>query len=202
MSGSSSTGILIGAVGGVAGFFIGGPVGAVAGAAAGYSAGAQMDGAQALTDEARRQRELNNKQAAEILDRAAINIEVKRKESDQLKGSQKAAFAKAGVDVSSQSTLVVLEHTAAEYKRDVDNTMREAIWNANAVIQEGEMGLSRAKKQQQAVEVGALGQAAMSMASIYSKSPSTTPKSTSTLGSGGDSYFSSGEIYRSSNNVV
>lgn len=164
-------------IGATAGFMIGGPAGAAMVGAAGFSAGSQMDAADAAVDAARSQRAFNNEQAQEILRRSKINIEAKRKEALQLKGAQVQSFAKAGVDVSSVSALVAMESAAADYRQEIYEMGRDALWQARGIKLEGQFAVDRAKDAKKAAQIQGIAGIIGAGAQAYGATNKTTSKS-------------------------
>lgn len=60
---------------------------------------------------AQREADVKEAQANELLERFQINRKIMLRQSEEVKGAQRGAFAKGGVDVSSGSTLLALEET-------------------------------------------------------------------------------------------
>lgn len=153
-------------VGGAAGFAIGGPLGAVALGSAGFSAGAGMEAAEKGVEGAKKQRALARAQAAEILRKAKVNQKVKREEAIKFEGAQVTAFAAGNVAVTSESSLLVLEEAAANFKREIGEINKTAQFNARQVIQGGEALVDQAKANKRAATIGGIAGIASSAATI------------------------------------
>lgn len=148
----------------------------VAGAIAGvglvgqFVAGQQE--ADALRAEARQRQILDNLQADEILERAKINVESVRRESDVLTGDQVSAFAKAGVDVSSGSPLLVLAQAQAEAQREIVNIEREARFDAAQIRRGGAAGVRAANRAAAAIGLGGTARLLTGAVSLARSTPS------------------------------
>ena len=155
MSGRAGIGALAGA--GV-GFMIGGPLGAVALGSAGMSAGAGMDAAKEAEELAKRNRNLTNEQALEVIRQSKLAAKNILKEGREMTGTQASAYAAGGVDVGSASALLAMEHTASQYKRDAYETVRAANWNTDAMRRKAQAEVDAAKAGRRAAIIGGIAQ--------------------------------------------
>lgn len=185
----SARGAVLGVVGAVVGFLMppGNVYGAVALGAAGYGAGAGLDAADDQVNYAKKNQELQAKQANEILNRASENTKSLMREAETFKGEQMSSFVRGGVDVSSQSSLLALENANAQYKRQAYLEERDARLTANRIKAQAQIGVDAAKSARTAAQIGAVTSVLGTAAGMYSNRVST-PNTTG--GGGGQAYTS------------
>jgi len=99
---------------------------ALAAVGAGVSLLASEKAAKSAHGAAQQQALLLEKQAERINERSSIAIRQTRFQGQKLKGKQVVAYAASGVDVSSGSTLAVMEDTARQINDEVTSIQREA----------------------------------------------------------------------------
>lgn len=87
---------------------------------------------RAQAEAIRRQAELREIEAKEILQRAEINIDVVRDETTRLLGEQRSTYAAAGLRMEG-SPLDVATSTLNRAEEHIDNMRREAEFDANMV---------------------------------------------------------------------
>lgn len=144
---------------------IGGPAGIALGASLGAQLGSTLDSAEAAEDLARRNKQLSAQQAKEVLRQAKIQANGLMREGREFTGNQASAFAAGGVDVGSQSALVVMENTAAQYKRDAYETVRTAATQGKIINRRASARLDAAKSGKRAAIIGSIGRVGMTLAS-------------------------------------
>lgn len=71
-------------------------------------------GAMGSYQEGKAQQSIYNRGAYQALEEAQIRMDASRKETKQLTSQQRALYAKAGVDISSGSPLMIMSDTAAQ----------------------------------------------------------------------------------------
>lgn len=175
----SAKGAALGVVGAVVGFMLppGNVAGAVALGAAGYGAGANLDAADEQVAAAKKNQALQNSQANEIQQRASENTQTIMREAETFKGEQVSSMVRGGVDIASQSSLVALENTHANFKRQAYLEERDASLTANRIRAQAQINTDMAKKGREAAQIGAVTSVLGTAASMYSNkvsSPSTT----------------------------
>jgi hypothetical protein len=180
MGGSGGIGAVVGA--GV-GFMIGGPLGAAALGSAGASFGSALDAGAEAEKLAKRNRNLSNEQALEIVRQSRLAATNIMKEGREMSGTQASAFAAGGVDVASGSALLVMEHTAAQYKQDAYETMRSGNYNADNLRRRAQAEVDAAKAGRKAALIGGLANLGLNAAMIGMAAPGTTGNEITTTGS-------------------
>lgn len=199
----SAKGAVLGVVGAVVGFLLppGNVAGAVALGAAGYGAGAQMDAADKQVEAAKRNQEIQNAQANEIALRASENTKIIMQEAEVFKGDQVGAMVRGGVDIASQSSLVAMENSHAQYKRQAYLEERDANMRATAMRQQAQINVDAAKSMRTATQISAITGMVSAGAGAYanrvgggSPSPSGGGSSYSGTALGGGSYMNAGAV--------
>lgn len=102
--------------------------------------------AQAAREEGRRRQQAAEMQARETIERAKFNVETVRREGEALTGEQVSSFARAGVDISSGSPLLVLAEAKANAEREIFNIQREAEFEAQVLRAGGMLQLAQGRE--------------------------------------------------------
>lgn len=199
MSGKS---VGLGVVGAVVGFMLppGNVAGAVALGAAGFSAGAEMDAADAGVKAAKQNRALANQQANETLQRASENTKAIMREAESFRGQQVSSTVKGGVDVGSTSSLVALESSNANFKRQAFLEERDASLTAQRINAQAQINVDAAKAGRQATQIGAVTSVVGAGASVYANS-TKSPKAPSGGGATGN-YGTAGGTYTNTGSMA
>jgi len=163
MSGKGGLGAAVGA--GV-GFMIGGPPGALALGSAGAQFGSSMDAASEAEALAKKNRGLSNEQALEIIRQSKLSAKNILKSGRELTGKQVSAFAAGGVDVGSGSSLMVMENTAAEFKRDAYEELRSSKFSATALRRRAQAQVDAAKSGKKAALIGGIANLGLTAATV------------------------------------
>ena len=126
-----------------------------------------LDASRARADQARQEAQARRSQAEELLRRGDVSLKNIQLEGEQFLSSQQASFVRGGVDISSTTSLSVLEETQRQLSEQFIQTQREVSFNINSILEGASSLDDSAKRIEDAATVNAFGQAISSGGQLF-----------------------------------
>lgn len=104
-----------------------------------------LDAAQAQAAQTRKEAGIRRSQIQELLRRGELSLKNITAEGEQFVAKQEAAFVAGGVDISSKTSLLVLEETQSRISEQFMQTQREIAFSAS-IIEQGALSLEEASR--------------------------------------------------------
>lgn len=123
-----------------------------------YSAWNQYQAGQAEAKAYRETAMARRAQARKLLQRAEINEKYTRLEGLAFKAKQESAFAESGIDLGSGLALAAFSDTADKIERRIEMDRMEAQTQADAILMEADLDITKAKMAQASGQRGAIGE--------------------------------------------
>lgn len=123
----------------------------------GVTAYGQYQSSKAQAKAAEQQAKIKRQQAAEMLDRMALEEKNIEQQGEEFKAQQKASYAKGGVEVGTGAALIAMEDTQYKITKQVQTMQRDTIFRANQLLQGASFDVAYAQDVKSAGAITAAG---------------------------------------------
>jgi len=163
---------------------------AVLAAGVGIQAYSQYQQGQARASAARQEAKFKRAQAAEMLDRMAIEEVNLKEQGEQFKAEQTAGYAAGGVALGTGATLLALEDTNSKITKKVSDMKRDTTFRANQLMMGANVSMQEASAFSSAGTLSAVGTLLEGGASYYKNRSSASSSSPRVDRAGGTTQYS------------
>ena len=140
---------------------------AVLAAGTGIQAYSKYQEGRIRAEASKQEAKIKRAQAAEMLERLAIEEVNLAKQGEEFKGKQLGAYAAGGVALGTGATLIALEDTTAKIAQKISETRRDTIFRANQLMRGADIALTEGEQFKTVGSLGAAGSLLEGGASYY-----------------------------------
>ncbi len=142
---------------------------AVLAAGTGIQAYSQYQQGRLRAEAAKQEAKNKRAQAAEMLERLAIEEVNLKEQGEEFKGKQLGAYAAGGVALGTGATLIALEDTNAKITQKITEVRRDTIFRANQLMRGADYSMGEAAQFREVGNLSAAGSLLEGGATYYDK---------------------------------